>query len=308
MTVICEKCLANITSNNVNVKCYGHCEGNYHLECSGLSLSTFKRKSKAEKRKWKCISCRQRQEENTDTDNEIYEEDDANDKINRSDENKRNHKQKLTLEDKMDRMIDEMDRVREEQQKTNDLIKLFQKTVTQLQDELKKRDNRIEELEDVVHEFQQHYRSTYLEVHNLEERKDEKEEDLRAITIKIGRTLGIEVKNEEIEAIHRIPTKNTTKPKPIIIQWSSRKQRNNVLAGRKNVITQNQIYGDGSKGRIYINESLTKFNKELLFEAKKKAQEKKFRFVWSREGKIFVRKEEKSKVIQIKNVKDLEMI
>lgn len=268
---ICEKCEDIITSNSINVKCYGVCDGNYHLECSGLSLNTYKRKSKAEQRKWKCLNCRIGSEGKINNVEGVSEEEDENYISDKTvSVNKRNNKQKLNLEDKLDKMIEEMDKVREEQQRTNNLIKMFQKTVIQLQGELQKRDERIQELEDVVHEFQQHYRGTYLEIHNLEERENEKVEDLRKTVVKIGNELGIDVKSEEIEAIHRIPTKNTAKPKPIIIQMSSRKRRNEILEQRKKVLTQNQIYGDGNKGRVYINESLTKYNKELLFEAKKK--------------------------------------
>lgn len=75
---------------------------------------------------------------------------------------------------------------------------------------------------------------------------------------------------------------------------------------KRNVdITADAIMNNGSKQKIYINESLTKENKQLLFKTKEKARDASYKYVWSKEGKIFVRKNDNSRVHRIKNEHDL---
>lgn len=58
-------------------------------------------------------------------------------------------------------------------------------------------------------------------------------------------------------------------------------------------------------GSIYVNDHLTLYNKSLLSKAKALAKEKKFRFVWVKHCKIFVRKAANVKsVIIIQTEKD----
>lgn len=59
---------------------------------------------------------------------------------------------------------------------------------------------------------------------------------------------------------------------------------------------------------IYINDQLTFTNRRLLWLAKTKANEAKWKFVWVRNGNIFARKNENSSFIIISNAADIESI
>lgn len=52
---------------------------------------------------------------------------------------------------------------------------------------------------------------------------------------------------------------------------------------------------------IYVNNYLTIFNRNLLFKIKAFAREAGFKFVWFRDSKIFVKKNEDHKAILIEN-------
>ena len=59
---------------------------------------------------------------------------------------------------------------------------------------------------------------------------------------------------------------------------------------------------------IYINDQLTYNNRQLLWIAKTKAHEVKWKFVWVRNGNILARKNENSPSIIINNAADIESI
>lgn len=294
----CARCDEIITKGEVAVKCYGPCGGEYHLDCTSMSVRTYRKKSEDQKRKWVCISCTEKpkktiipkvpSKENSDSSDEEDEEEGIMTKTNTS-----------SIEKKLDLLL-------AGQNRTNKTIEKLEEMVKSLKEELKEKEKVIDELKDELHEFQQHYRNSYLEIHNLPEDNHETQEKLMDMVIKIAAEVGVRLMKEEIEASHRIQTRNKNKEKPVIVHLASRKKRNEIIAGQKKTkVTQDKILANGSSSRIFVNESLTKYYKELLFEAKKKAQEINFKYVWTAEGKILMRAEEKGRVFRIKNHLDL---
>lgn len=62
------------------------------------------------------------------------------------------------------------------------------------------------------------------------------------------------------------------------------------------------------KEKLYINEHLTKKNQTILYETKQNAKKKNFKFVWVRDCKILVRKNETSRIFTIRSLEDMESI
>ena len=61
-------------------------------------------------------------------------------------------------------------------------------------------------------------------------------------------------------------------------------------------------------GKIFINENLTYLKKKLFWKSKQKAKEAGFKFFWTMNGNVYVRKLEDDKSILIKNEQDLDLI
>jgi hypothetical protein len=67
--------------------------------------------------------------------------------------------------------------------------------------------------------------------------------------------------------------------------------------------------GDDESRNVYINESLTPFNRKLYAKARNLKSEKKVKYLWVRDGNIYVRKTDGSDRITIRNevtLKELE--
>lgn len=57
--------------------------------------------------------------------------------------------------------------------------------------------------------------------------------------------------------------------------------------------------------RLFINEHLTSYTKKLLKNAKDTAKTKFFKYVWVREGCVYIRKDDTARVIRISSLDDV---
>lgn len=165
---------------------------------------------------------------------------------------------------------------------------------------------KMKNMEKDLEELQQYTRNHNIQIDGI---PVQKEENLEQIVQEIGNAINVEIKDGEIDVVHRIPTRSSNNPEPIVVQFLSRRKRDEIIIKAKaKRITTNSINMTGPEKKIFINDHLTKERKQLLYQAKQKKLEKNYKFVWTRNGKIFMRKNETSNVIQIHQLDDLDEI
>eukprot|EP00794_Sanderia_malayensis_P010550 gene10550-11668_t len=74
----------------------------------------------------------------------------------------------------------------------------------------------------------------------------------------------------------------------------------------KNITAQQLDIDKPESVKIYINESLTKRNKELFHFVRERKKEKNWQFAWTRNGMIFARKSKDTNLVKINDVKEIE--
>lgn len=84
-----------------------------------------------------------------------------------------------------------------------------------------------------------------------------------------------ELTDEAVEAVHRLRAKEGKTP-PLLVRFTERKMRDIWI--QKRVALRNE--------HIYINENVTRRNRNLLWQAKNRAKDEAYTFVWSRNGKL----------------------
>ena len=134
-------------------------------------------------------------------------------------------------------------------------------------------------------------------------------EDINAIEREIAELLQVTISSKDISTSYRLQTKSKSNPPPIIVRFVNRDVRNRIYSNRKN--SRNAEFTKLSiKGveKIFINENLTYLKKNLFWESKQKAKEAGFKFFWTMNGNVFVRKQEDDKPILIRNEQDLDLI
>ena len=92
--------------------------------------------------------------------------------------------------------------------------------------------------------------------------------------------------------------------RPILIQFNTKMLRDKVYKNRSNL----KKFSDGGNPRFFLNENLPPNLKTLLGKANSLRKQKHFKFLWTNNGVILVKKDENSITIPIKKISDLDNI
>ena len=165
--------------------------------------------------------------------------------------------------------------------------------------------------EEKLDNLEQYGRRQNLEIIGIPQRDDE---DTNSIVIEVAKMMGVKVLPEQISTSHRMPVnpkKNSDQiaNPPIIARFTNHDVKNQIYANRKlaRSIDLRNFSISGTKN-IYVNENLTVMRKRLFWQTKQKAKEKGFKFFWTMNGNIFVRKSDDTNIIAIKCDQDLKLI
>lgn len=70
---------------------------------------------------------------------------------------------------------------------------------------------------------------------------------------------------------------------------------------KKTKLTGNFVNDNWNNDKIYINDSLTQLNRNLFFKARFHARDIGYKFVWFKDQKLFIKKNENTNAIFIDN-------
>jgi len=140
---------------------------------------------------------------------------------------------------------------------------------------------------------EQYTRKNTLEIHGVPENLYTSTED---VVIKLGEVLNVPIQSEDSDISHKLYS-GKNKPKNIIVKFISHKKKTALYKKRielKNVkITQLFPHSTTAAAlaseRLYINENLTSFRKDLMKEANQMKKDGLLVSVWSMDGKIYVK-------------------
>ena len=151
-----------------------------------------------------------------------------------------------------------------------------------------------------VNDLEQYGRRECLEFQGLAWNKNKNTDDL---VLRVSKMFGVDLKAEEISVSHRLSPAKDKNPQPAIIaRFCSRKARDAVFSQRHRLRSHNNAH---PKGRIFINESLTKINRRrfnLCLQFKKK---KNIKFIWTKHGATYLHDSEGAKARAMKTEDDL---
>lgn len=148
--------------------------------------------------------------------------------------------------------------------------------------------------------LQQYSRRNNLEIRGILEKANENVYEVVKLVVN---KLECSLYYNDIDAFHRVRSRrrnsSTIKDvKTIIVKFVSRMKNNEILnAARKNgAVTTTDLGFDGNSNHVFLNEHLTLKNKILRKRARDFCA---YKFCWVRESKIFMRKTDSSRVLEI---------
>lgn len=165
------------------------------------------------------------------------------------------------------------------------------------------------QLKESVNEMEQYSRRECLEIKGIPVDIGENTNELVA---QLGSLIDVDIDPKDISVSHRIPSRNRRNgPPSIIVKFIRRDLRDQLYQARKKLkdfTTRNLNLGHIGDNKIFISESLTSKNKELFNNALKVKKDFNFKFIWTKYGHIYLRKNNESPVRRISSYTDLEML
>lgn len=165
-------------------------------------------------------------------------------------------------------------------------------------------EGKTEGLESRVVQSEQYSRNKNIEIRGVVECENE---NTFAVVAKIGEAIKEPITKLDVECCHRVPVRNSDNGN-IIVQLKSREKRNAILQKAKKARLTNDALELQNSEPIYVNEHLCPALKKLLGMTVSRKREYAWKSAWTFNGKIFAKKTDDSRMIQINNERDLEKI
>lgn len=304
----CGVCEKSITKKTKSVYCFGDCGKWFHLKCSSLSDNQFELlDSESETiEKWKCDKCRHRVEVSIKGSGATI----AN--INRVGEKVptiadvyqmmiKMQASNLSMQAAIEFMSNKYDDIK----KDTEHIKTLVQEISGLKKENLKLKTEVEDLSVKVNALEQYSRNYNIEIQGVPIMKDENTYDIVA---SIAQAANCNIVGNDIEFCHRLQNsdRNPNKPPAIIAKFYTRQAKIALLKNIKSKKLEAKDIGFASSpNSLFINEHLTATNKNLFWLARNTRTSLGYKFAWTRDGRVLLRKDENSPVLRINKASDI---
>lgn len=138
-------------------------------------------------------------------------------------------------------------------------------------------------------------------------------ESLPDIVLKVAAYTGVPLQRGEVDFAHRVQARRPVKgtPRAIVVQFRDRTTKDALIYASRQCpgrMTTRDLGMDGEPHKVHVNEHLTVKNKILFSKTKKVAHDKGYKFTWTKNCRVYIRKSEGSPYILISKDSDLEKI
>lgn len=285
--MLCVVCNDDIFEGE-NLRCK-ICKEHLHFSCASMRETNFRKMNKQSKEKWSCVKCKITTAVDCNTSNT---QDDvsfvgSNDKLS-------------SLTDSVKFMSNQFDVFGKQLNEVLNSIKELREENKTLKEKNSKLCDDVCKLNRKINVLEQKSIINNVELIGVPEEQNENcKEVVELIASKIG------VKIEVVNAF-RTNLKSSNKPSKMIAILSSMENKQNLMEAAKkkklNAIMVNEKWENRS---IFINNELSSYNRELFYKTRMFAKANEFKFVWFKDLKVFIKKNENYKACIIQDDHDL---
>lgn len=175
----------------------------------------------------------------------------------------------------------------------------------------------IANLQTKINQYEQECILNDLEVTGLPEETNESPIHLASL---LAKKLGVSLSEHDIVSAERVGRKilaerkegDTTvvRPRALVIRLVRRGTRDELLraARVRRGLDSSGVATAAAPRRVYINERLSRLNKQLFYKAREESRRLMWKFTWTKNGNIFVRRDFTQTAIRIRNQEDIERV
>lgn len=303
-------------------KC-SNCSIYYHPQCVGVREEKFRKMPNDKKISWKCLNCISNARSQTPANNQSQQDSNLNPDAKVTSNEKafsdicakldaistENKELKAYISSELSAITKSIDFnssfIQELVVKNDKLekeIASLNSTLKQVMNENQSLKSTVDMLTSEMIDLQQYSRRSNIEVSEIPETVNE---NCKEIAESILKALDI-TDDCEILASHRIPTRNLSRKKPLIIQFQSKAAKEIcVKEARSKKLSAKDINPQFPDSPIYVNDHLCPAMKKLFFDVRNFKKTHSFKYCWVRDSKIYLRKDEQSVAIKVRKLSDL---
>lgn len=291
------------------------CRVGFDYACAGMSLANYG-KLGARRSTWKCVTCKQNKEVKKKTD--LTEDEENNDVTAKEAANGDQYgvlrglfddfkntisKQIKEVEKGLNFQSDQIADVLKSFGEMNSTFAKMQARQEEIMKENQMLKTKVKKLEGKVLDLEQAYLDHNLEVLGVPEAMTDGNKIMEALCS----VAKVTVPQRSSYTVKRSSFGQPGKPKPVIMSFESKYERDSILKECKKCkpkaldLTKNAA----DVQPVYVNEQLTPHRKELFFKATQIKREKKYLFLWVQEGRILLKKNDRSKIMRIECIEDM---
>ncbi|KAJ2954188.1 hypothetical protein O0L34_g2424 [Tuta absoluta] len=322
----CHICNKNVTKKSPALTC-SRCDVIVHekTECSGLTTKQRAALRAADTLEWVCSDCHSTSRKTSfiGADDDEEDSDDPEGAAVAPDVKKLIEKlnkevHKIVMKELADILksvkhaSDKIDDYEKEMKQTTETIKNLERKNTALKNQNAHLVTKVAAIEQRLEVMEQSALSNYIEIAEIPFQDGE---DPVVVANTIGKLLQIQSGDDDkqVRAARRLPAR-AGKTGAILVQLQDETLKTHwIEAGRDAKIVASSVIstlsGEDAAKKIFVREALTGRMKFLLSRAKTILKEEKcFKFVWCKYGKIFARKTEQSKIYLIRTETDVDTL
>lgn len=184
-----------------------------------------------------------------------------------------------------------------------DIIEKNSITVKQIMEENKNLKLRVDQLEQRLDKVEQNKMRKSIEILNVPLMNTAKLEDIAASVI--NKAMDKQNGEDDIEKCFQIK-----RTKKIIVKLKSTAIKKNLISAmrKKKSLNTMDLFNIQSEEKIYVNECITYYRRELFKQAREKQQTLKYKYLWLSSGQILMKKNDGEKPIHINCTADLDVL
>lgn len=301
----CGVCVKSITSKQTKLTC-GDCKRDFHASCLKYSKADVDCLNE-EGLVWRCKDCQSTRRKSmrfeSSADEGKLSLEDIMAVVTEIRDSQKNYEKSFNEAcNSMDTQLMENTKALKEQKEQNERLCELIESLSSENKELKRK---VRVLEDRLESMEQYSRSNCVEIQGIPVTPGE---DVLSVVKEVGKALDFPISDSMVDVCHGLGVRQSgNRPSGIIVKFVRRIDKEEFLQRRrvKRTLSTRHI-GRSDDRPIYVNESLTPARRALHALARKYQRERGFKFLWVRNGKIFLRKEEKAPVKVITREEDLD--
>lgn len=155
-----------------------------------------------------------------------------------------------------------------------------------------------------ITELEQYSRNKNIEIKGMPFSENE---SLPQLLKQLGDVITEEITEQDIDACHRVSRRDGGCPH-LVVQFRSRAKRDVVIEKARKKRLSTSDFGHVGRSPVFVNDHLCPTLKMLLGQVVARKNEKGWKYAWTRDGKIFARESESSRVLRVTRLQDLEKI